>query len=103
MNSRSVRSGIVWLLILGALLVIVFQVTTRQPARTELSLQKLVTAVKAGEVRKLVVQGDDVTVVRKSGVEEASRKEPRVSIVESLKTLGVTSDEVKNVEVEVVA
>jgi cell division protease FtsH len=102
MNSRWVRGGLIWILILVAAVALLFNFTFRPSPRPEVSLNKLAGYVKNSEVKKLVVQGDDITITKRAGPpEESSRKESRVGIVESLKNLGVTQDELRGVEIEV--
>jgi len=102
MNSRWIRSGLIWLLILVAVALLLFNFTFRPTSRQEVSLNKLASYVKNGEVKKIVVQGDDIAITKRAGPpEESSRKETRVSVVESLKNLGVTQDELRGVEIEV--
>jgi cell division protease FtsH len=102
MNSRWVRSGLIWVLILVAAVALLFNFTFRPTTRQEVSLNKLAGYVKSGDVKKIVVQGDDITITKRAGPpEESSRKEPRVSIVESMKNLGVTQDELRSVEIEI--
>ncbi|MBI5879170.1 MAG: ATP-dependent zinc metalloprotease FtsH [Chloroflexi bacterium] len=101
MNSRAIRSAFVWILILFAVLAILFGVNFKPQVRPELSLQKLATSIKNGEVKKLSVQGDDITILLNNKNEFSSRKESRSSVVESLKNLGVTQDELKGVEIEI--
>jgi cell division protease FtsH len=102
MNSRWVRGGLIWILILVAAVALLFNFTFRPSPRPEVSLNKLAGYVKNSEVKKIVVQGDDITITKRAGPpEESSRKESRVGIVESLKNLGVTQDELRGVEIEV--
>ena len=102
MNSRWIRGGLIWLLILVAVALLLFNFTFRPTTRQEVSLNKLASYVKNSEVKKIVVQGDDITITKRAGSpEESSRKESRVSVVESLKNLGVTQEELRGVEIEV--
>src|SRR5207249_4809743 len=73
----------------------------RPPSRPEVSLNTLANYIKAGQVKKIQVQGDDLTITKKAGADETSRKENRVSLVESLRDLGVTFEELKGVDIEV--
>ncbi|MBI1802270.1 MAG: ATP-dependent metallopeptidase FtsH/Yme1/Tma family protein [Chloroflexi bacterium] len=102
MNSRWLKNGFVYFLIAiaGALLLFNFYFPNKHV--NEIPLNKLAAKVKSGEVKKISVQGDDLSVIYKgSGLEELSRKENRVGVVESLKSLGVTPDELKGVEIDV--
>src|SRR5438105_1364324 len=102
MNSRWIRNGLVWLLIFVAGGLLLFNFTFRPTTRQEVSLNKLAGYNKNGEVKKLTVQGDEITISKKAGgPEETSRKESRVSAVEALTSLGVTQDQLKSVEIEV--
>ncbi|MCA1553156.1 MAG: AAA family ATPase, partial [Chloroflexi bacterium] len=101
MNSRWLGNGFVYFLILIAIAALLFNFFIPRQSRNEVSLNKVATYVRAGEVRKIIVQGDDLVVVRRTGPDEISRKENRIGLVESLKNLGVTQDDLRSVEIEV--
>ncbi|MEP7198889.1 MAG: ATP-dependent metallopeptidase FtsH/Yme1/Tma family protein, partial [Chloroflexota bacterium] len=102
MNSRWVRNGFVYALILLSAIFLLFNFTLRSSNRPDVSLNKVVSYIKAGDVKKLTVQGDELTVVKKSGPpDETAHKDNHKSILESLKSLGVTQDDLKGVEIDV--
>src|SRR5438105_1249177 len=104
MNSRWLRNGFVYFLILIAIAALVFNFAFPRPPHAEVPLNKVATEIKQGDVSKIVVQGDDLTIVKRQGspqTDETSRKEPRVGIVESLKNLGLTQDDLKGVTIDV--
>ncbi len=101
MNSRWVRNGFVYALILIAVAALLFNFYFPSTKHTEIPLNGLAARIKAGEVKKVIVQADDLTISMRSGPELVSRKESRIGLVESLKNLGVTQDELKGVEIEV--
>src|SRR5918911_5340191 len=101
MNSRWLRNGFVYFLILIAIAALLFNFYFRPNPRTEVPLNSLARYIQKGEVKKVIVQGDDLTIVKRTGPEEISRKESRVGLVQQLKGLGVAQDQLNGVDIEV--
>jgi cell division protease FtsH len=97
------RNGLVYLLIIVAIAALIFSVfsSPRQPA--DIGITQVATDIKAGKVKALTVQGDEIVVDYKdpSLGERTSRKESDTTIFEALTNLGVTPAQLKNVTIEV--
>jgi hypothetical protein len=74
---------------------------TQQAERPLVDLSRVATEVRAGEVRKITVQGDTLQVTRTDGGEQHSHKEPLVPVTEALTTLGVEPEALATVAIEV--
>ena len=61
--------------------------------------------IKSGDIKRISVKDDDVTVeyVQSNRPAAKSRKETNVSIFETLTDLGVSQEELNQVEIEVIA
>ncbi|HEC23524.1 MAG TPA: ATP-dependent zinc metalloprotease FtsH [Chloroflexi bacterium] len=66
-----------------------------------ITLPRLADQVRAGEVSRITIQGDDLTVELVSGETFSTRKEPGTSLYETLSLLGVSEAQLRNVEVVV--
>ncbi len=96
MNSRSQSFFVYFLLIvaIGAMLYMGF----RDNAATEkpLTINEVAQAVQNGEIARIIIETDDtIRVVFTSGAEEGvqSRKEPEATLVDQLRSLGVTAEQ----------
>jgi cell division protease FtsH len=69
--------------------------TGRQEQFEDTSLPELASAVEAGEVKSLVIQGDYLIAVRSSGTSLRARKETNASAFETLQWLGVSEEALK--------
>jgi|GEM_PF-119102 len=67
----------------------------------EVSLSQLARDVSSGEVERIIIRGHDVEVFYADELEMISRKEDGVSISDTLVNYGVTSEELRAVEIEV--
>jgi cell division protease FtsH len=103
-NSGLFKNSIVYLLILLAVAALIFSIFSNPRESNELDITAVADDVKAGKVDKITVREDDVTVeyAQSNKPTAKSRKEAEVSIFKTFEELGVTEDELNNVEVEVI-
>ncbi len=66
-----------------------------------IGLNEVAQRIRAGEVDKLTVQGEIVTVTLDNGEEKRTRKEGSQSLFETLSALGVTAAQMEELSVEV--
>jgi len=66
-----------------------------------IGLNEVAQKVEAGEVARIVVQGDVVTLEMKEGPDLRSRKETGYSLLETLKTMGVSAEKLEELPIEV--
>ena len=107
-SNRWFKSGTVYLLLLAAFLLILFRASVGVPGRTtRWDLTTLAKAVRDGKVSLIQVSQDGVSlrVTRDGGPEGeiVSNKEPNASIAEVLTALGVKTEELDRVKIEVVS
>jgi len=91
------------LLLIFVLAVFSYFSETQAPEPTPLTLSAVVTQIKAGEVSELVVRGNSIEV--NYNVEGwnpgVARKEVDASVTDSLTSLGITTDELATISVDV--
>ncbi|MBL8099310.1 MAG: ATP-dependent zinc metalloprotease FtsH [Anaerolineales bacterium] len=69
-----------------------------------LTISRVAGQVQNGQVSRIIVEGDDVIrVITTNGTEAESRKEPDTTLVEQLRSFGVTSEQLAKVDIEVKA
>ena len=71
------------------------------PAPRELTLDELARNISAGQVKKITVQGDDLTIVLADDSAAHSQKESDASLSETLKNYGVSPESLQKVALEV--
>ena len=80
--------------------MMLFQGTLNRPNTVQLS--DVAEAIKQGNVERITVSNDDIDVVYKNGLPEASsKKEAGATIGEQLKDFGVTSDQLAKVAINI--
>jgi cell division protease FtsH len=97
------RNTLVLLILLLIVAVLIFQFRAGAPQPDHLYFNQVADGIRAGEISRLVVDGDSIEVVYKDGHSALSRKEPSKTAVEQLIDLGVTPDQLssKNVEIDI--
>ncbi|MEZ4729576.1 MAG: ATP-dependent zinc metalloprotease FtsH [Caldilineaceae bacterium] len=105
MNSINFRSGIVYFLIIVALGAFLYtSIIRRSNTQPEVvPIANVAEMVRSGDVERLSVKEDRITVVTTTGETFQSRKELDSSLVETLRNLGVTTEQLRGVEVSVEA
>ncbi|HCK67116.1 MAG TPA: cell division protein FtsH [Anaerolineae bacterium] len=73
-------------------------------AAEPLTISRVAQQVQTGLVSRIIVEGDDVIrVITTNGTEAESRKETATTLVEQLRSFGVTSEQLAKVDIEVEA
>ena len=100
MNSGLFRNSIVYLLILLAVAALIFSVFSSPTESSELEITTVAEQIKAGEVARIKVNEEDLMIeYKQSGQRDArSRKETGVSIFNTFEKLGVSEEQLRNVE-----
>jgi preprotein translocase subunit YajC len=93
-NSRT-QSVIVYILLFAAIIALVVYGMNRPQTEDEvLTINQLASEIMSGNVSKITVEEDKLTVLDKSGlVERTATKETNSTLVEQLLALGVTPDQ----------
>jgi cell division protease FtsH len=102
-SSGWLRNGLVYLLILVAVAALAFSFLSGPAQGPEIDITELAADIKEGAVKKISVQGNTLMVeYREVGAEpHVSRKEPDATLVETLSRLGVSGQDLRNVEIEI--
>jgi len=99
-NSARIRSAFVYILIIVAIVVLLFQFR-QQPQTDQVSLTQLATAVQEGSVTKIVVDENTLRVTFKDRREAESRKEPTSTVFDQMAALNVSPERLAAVNWEV--
>ena len=104
MNTRNLMRWAIYL-VLGVLVAVFLynQLAARQSQPDVMSLQELATEIKEGNIETISIDGDTLDVERKVGGEATSYKEPDTSLVSSLANLGVSEEQIGEVEIKIAA
>jgi len=99
MNSQS-RNGFVYLLIIIAILaIIVYSWQGNKSTKPEgIDLSAVASEIRAGNVKQITVNGDDVSIDLKDGKTVTARKESNTTLPEQLKAFGVTETQWNDVK-----
>lgn len=65
------------------------------------SLSEVARTITAGEVKQITVSGNDLTVVKKDDTTVQAKKEQEASLSETLASLGVPSDKMSGIDIEI--
>jgi cell division protease FtsH len=105
MNSKQLRSGIIYLLLVIALGAFLYTSLARRPtpAAANVAIADVGALVRGGDVRTIEVDGDKLIISKVSGEMLQSRLETGQSAVNTLRDLGVTSEQIADVDIAVAA
>ncbi len=92
-----------YLLIIVAIAALIFSVFSSPQQPSDVDLSQVVTDIKNGKVKQITVQGDILTIeyITPGMAPRTSRKETDVTIFQTFDSLGVTSQDLKGVQIEV--
>jgi cell division protease FtsH len=101
MGSRWLRNGFIYLLILVAVVAIVYSFFGRSDDTPTEDLSQVITDAKEGDIEKITVSGDSLTVNLDSGDKYKSRLEEDASITTLLRDEGVQVGGAQGIDIEV--
>src|SRR5262245_46174778 len=90
--------GVVSLILISFLFSAFFQASQ---SSTKLSLNELADKINSGEVNRITINGDKLTIQMNNGSKAASEKEAEAGLSETLTNFGVTPDAMKRVKFQV--
>ena len=96
-------SSRIWLILgIGLLLLLGLQfLSSGAPLSNEVPLSDMAAAIRAGQITQIVVRADtDILAEKQDGSVMVSRKEYSVGIVETLLNLGVSQEQIQNLEIQ---
>ncbi len=103
MDSKRIRNGMIYFLLVVALGAFLYIILNNQGnVSATVSIAEIATLVRSGNVQELHVDGDEV-IAFTGGRSIGSRKETDVGLIETLQNLGVTKDQLADVDVEIEA
>jgi len=97
-NTSRNRSSIIYLLLFIAIIAMVVYNFQQQATQQELlAINKVAADIQSGIVERIVVETDNrIRVIYADGTERASNKESDATLVEQLKALGVTTEQLNS-------
>ena len=98
---RTTRNRWIYIIIAAALGTILFSLTRPPVQQDELSLKALADEIGAGRIAEMIVEENDLNITRVDGTRALSRKEPDISILKTLRELGVDEDRLASVAITV--
>lgn len=104
MNATRNRSSIIYLLLFIAIIVMVVYNFQQQASTHEaLTINEVAADIQSGKVKRIVEDDNRLRIVYTDGTERTSNKEASATLVEQLKQLGVTTEQLspENVKVEI--
>jgi cell division protease FtsH len=105
-NPTRNRSSIIYLLLFIAIIsMVVYQFQQQGPTQEAMNLNEVAGAIQRGQVASITENENDLTVVFKEGDKRKSQKEADATLIDQLKALGVTTDQLRaeNVKIEIKA
>ena len=98
MNPTRNRSSIIYLLLFVAIIaMVVYNFQQQATAQEVLAINKVAADIQSGIVERVVVESDNrLRVVYADGTERTSNKEADATVVEQLKALGVTTEQLNS-------
>ncbi len=97
MNPNRSRSTIIYVLLFAAIIILVFYSFNQSSSAQEtLSINQVAADIQSGKVSRIVEEQDRLTVIYGNGsaaIQRISHKEPETTLVQQLKDLGVSTDQ----------
>ena len=104
MNSKRVRSGAIYALLIIALGAFLYTTFARRPdnTATTVPIAEIAEMVREGDISKISVKDDKLTAIkRENGEQLQSRKEVDTGLVKTLTNLGASSEQLEAVDIVV--
>lgn len=102
MNPTRNRSSIIYLLLFILIISMVIYNFQQSPSSQEaMTINEVAAAIQRGEVQRLTESDNSLKVIYADGKERKSHKEPNSTLVEQLKELGVTTDQLQEDRIKV--
>ena len=106
MKPRNQSYIVYFLLFMSIIILVVFSFNNSSAVDNVLTINQVADEVKKGNVARIIVEEDDLTVILNSGAEKTALKESETTLVDQLVALGVTPEELypdKGIKVEIKA
>jgi len=99
-SSRWFKNGLVYLLIIVAVGALFFNVFYSPEGLSTVPLNEVAQEAKKGNIREIVVSDEELTVTLASGEKVRSHKGRTSDVIEVLRNLGVTEDQLSNISLQ---
>ncbi|MFQ5945049.1 MAG: ATP-dependent zinc metalloprotease FtsH [Anaerolineae bacterium] len=101
MNSRWFRNGLVYVLILVAVLALAFNFFSPSTETQTLPISQVAQLIKDSRVSHISISSDELTITQNDGTEARSLKERGIDLADVLAGFGVTETMLASIEIEV--
>ena len=102
MNPTRNRSSIIYILFIVAIAILLFfNFQQNIGAQEALTINEVAVQIKTGQIKRVVEDENQLRVIYGDGSEATSHKEPTATLVEQLKELGVTTDDLNPERVKI--
>ncbi len=102
MNPTRNRTSIIYLLLFIAIIsMVVYNFQQQASSQDVLSINQVASDIQLGKVERLIEDDNRLQVVYTDGTEKISHKEPNATLVDQLKALGVTTDQLNANKVKI--
>ena len=102
MNPTRNRSSIIYLLLFVAIIsMVVYNFTQGSTVQQALTINEVAAAIQKGAVETITESDNNLTVVFSDGTEQKSQKENNSTLVDQLKALGVTTEQLQPDKVKI--
>jgi cell division protease FtsH len=96
------RNSIIYLLLFVAIIaIVVYQFQQQTTTQTALSISEVASDVQKGMVTRISEDGDKLTVYYADGTDKPSQKEPNGTLIDQMKALGVSNEQLGSIKIEV--
>ncbi len=100
MSSRWFKNGLVYLLIIVAVGALFFNVFSPSEGLDTVPLTEVAREAKKGNIKEIIVSGDELTATLTSGEKVRSHKDRASDITEVLRNLGVTENQLSAISIQ---
>jgi cell division protease FtsH len=104
-NPNRNRSTIIYVLLFAAIIILVFYSFNQSSSAQEtLSINQVAADIQTGKVTRVVEEQDKLTVIYGTGtqaIERIAHKEPETTLVQQLKDLGVTTEQLSPTHISI--
>jgi cell division protease FtsH len=101
-NPTRNRTSIIYLLLFIAIIsMVVYNFQQQASSQDVLSINQVASDIQQGKVERLIEDDNRLQVVYTDGTEKISHKEPNATLVDQLKALGVTTDQLNANKVKI--
>jgi cell division protease FtsH len=101
-NPTRNRTSIIYLLLFIAIIsMVVYNFQQQASSQDVISINQVASDIQRGKVQRLIEDSDRLQVIYTDGTEKISHKEPNATLVDQLKALGVTTDQLNSDKINI--